>query len=259
MIFKITASASPSYGNFTLRNSKSSRATSHVCFVEQYLKSFCSSILVPSIIATSNSLEPTVANHTSLQIPYSIGKQDVLAFLGRNAKILSPAHGVPVHIIMDRATGKTMDCYVEFFSKADVQVTINKFKNRPSRPRMHERIVDIEMSSQEELMKELFPKAKNVEWKGQVPMVTQSDEPFNSGFKGFVTGEELVLLVKHAGFPHRVSWLWFFLFYFLTFADLPFSPVNVHAEMPVPPLREPNEYPRQMALVRGRLLHNCPA
>ncbi len=58
-------------------------------------------------------------------------------------------------------------------------------------------------------MKELFPKAKQVEWDSGVPIIIETDEPFNSGFKSFVTAEELVMLVKHAEFPQRVSFsLW---------------------------------------------------
>ena len=62
-------------------------------------------------------------------------------------------------------------------------------------------------------MKELFPRAKNVQWKGQVPVIVQTDEPFNSGFKAFLTPEELVMMVKHAEQPQRVS-DGFYIFFF---------------------------------------------
>ena len=54
-------------------------------------------------------------------------------------------------------------------------------------------------------MKELFPRARNVEWNGARPTIVKSDDPYNSGFKGFLTGEDTVMMVKYAEQPHRVS------------------------------------------------------
>ena len=108
---------------------------------------------------------------------------------------------------MDRLTGKTMDCYVEFFSVGDAQAAVNAKTRLGSIHKLGDRVAVVEMSSQDELMKELFPKAKQVDWQNGVPVVIETDEPFNSGFKNFVSGEELVMLVKHAEFPQRVSFL----------------------------------------------------
>ena len=71
--------------------------------------------------------------------------------------------------------------------------------------RLGDRAVDIELSSQDELLKQLFPRAKNVVWTGGMPIIEESNEPFNTGFKSFVTGEEMVMVVRHAEQPHRVS------------------------------------------------------
>lgn len=131
-----------------------------------------------------------------------------MAFLGRNAKIITPDLGVAIHIIMERSTSKTMDCFVEFLSYGDALAVVNKFtrsRDDGRHPRVGERHVAVEMSSQDALMKELFPRAKNVVWKGGNPVIMQNDEPYNSGFKSFLTSEELVMLVKHAEQPHRVS------------------------------------------------------
>lgn len=132
-----------------------------------------------------------------------------MAFLGRNAKIVSPELGSPIHIIMDRSTGKTMDCYVEFFSVGDAQATLNKLTSRGHSLKLgtppHDRVVGVELSTQEALLKELFPRAKNVVWRNGKPVIEESTEPFNTGFKAFVTGEELVMMVRHAEQPHRVS------------------------------------------------------
>ena len=54
-------------------------------------------------------------------------------------------------------------------------------------------------------MEAMFPKAKNVEWHMQVPMILEETDPFLTGFTGFLTGEELVMMVKYAEQPHRVS------------------------------------------------------
>ncbi|KAL9018459.1 MAG: hypothetical protein Q9185_004236 [Variospora sp. 1 TL-2023] len=141
-----------------------------------------------------------------LQIPYSLTKQEVLGFLGRNAKILTSDIGVPIHIIMDRTNGKTMDCYVEFFSHGDAQAAFNKCLLRGNQLRLGDRVVDVAMSSQDELLREMFPKAKNVEWSHGRPIVRESSDPYNSGFKAFVTNEELLQLVSYAEKPHRSNY-----------------------------------------------------
>ncbi len=106
---------------------------------------------------------------------------------------------------MDRSTGKTMDCYVEFYSTPDARACANSLGLRPhGQNRIGDRVIDIHLSSQEDLLKELFPKAKNVSWEGGRPKVMETKEMFNSGFKTFVSAEELGNLVRHAEQPHRV-------------------------------------------------------
>lgn len=150
------------------------------------------------------------------QIPYALTRAEVVTFFGRNAKLILPDFGSPIHIIMDRSTGKTNDCYVEFFSTGDAQATVNKLLLRGG-PQLklgtppNDRMVTVEVSSQDVLLKELFPRAKNVVWNDGKPVVEVTDEPFNSGFKGFITGEEMVMLVRHAEQPHRVSALQYIL------------------------------------------------
>ena len=133
----------------------------------------------------------------------------MVSFLGCNAKVIPPALGTGIHIIMERTTGKTMDCYVEFLSVYEAQVAVNHLVYRGHPLRLgnppHDRVVNVTMSSQDELMKQLFPRAKNVVWAGGKPVIQVSNEPFNTGFKTFITGEELVMMSKHAEQPHRVS------------------------------------------------------
>ena len=102
-----------------------------------------------------------------------------------------------------------MECFVEFFSYGDASAAVNKLIRGREQEGRHlklgDRHVDVELSSQEALMKELFPRARNVEWKGARPTIVKSDDPFDSGFKGFLSGEDTVMMVKYAEQPHRVS------------------------------------------------------
>ncbi|ATZ53869.1 hypothetical protein BCIN_09g06370 [Botrytis cinerea B05.10] len=141
-------------------------------------------------------------------IPYGVTRQEILAFLGRNAKIAASNDHEPIHIIMERVTSKTLDAYVEFVSFTEASNAITRFDmNRMGGRggRLGQRHVEVELSSQEELMKQLFPKAKNVEWHGNKPTIIDRDEndKYNSGFQGFVSREELVMLVKHVESPQR--------------------------------------------------------
>ena len=144
------------------------------------------------------------------QIPYGVTRQEILAFLGRNARIAAADDHEPIHIIMERVTSKTLDAYVEFISFSEAANAVQRFDtNRIGGRggRLGQRHVEVELSSQEELMKQLFPKAKNVKWHGSKPEIIPRDENdiYNSGFQGFVSREELVMLVKHVESPQRVS------------------------------------------------------
>ena len=107
---------------------------------------------------------------------------------------------------MDRATGKTQDCYVEFFSIHDAQAWVKVINSRGNLSnRIGDRILDVSLTSQDELLKELFPRAKNVAWKDGHPTFEQSNDQYNTGFKTFLSAEELQTLARHAEQPHRVS------------------------------------------------------
>lgn len=134
-----------------------------------------------------------------------------MAFLGRNAHLVNENDNhEPVHIVMERVTSKTLDCYVEFINLNEAVNAVQRFEaNRivGKGGRLGQRHVDLELSSQDELMKELFPKAKNVKWTGGSPQIIETDptDRYNSGFAGFISKEELVMLVKHVEAPQRVS------------------------------------------------------
>ncbi|KAL8736096.1 MAG: hypothetical protein Q9181_002558 [Wetmoreana brouardii] len=139
-------------------------------------------------------------------IPYALTKQEVYGMLGRNAKIITPDFGVGIHIVMDRPTGKTMDCFVEYFSHGDAQASLNRCLAKGPQLRLGDRIVSIHMSSQDELLKEMFPRAKNCTWTNGRPVIMESDEAYNTGFKTFLTNEELLQMVTHAEKPHRSNY-----------------------------------------------------
>lgn len=109
---------------------------------------------------------------------------------------------------MDRASGKTMDAFVEVESREEVYSIVNLYSQRIKQrrgPRIGNRHVEIVESSQEELMRALFPKSRNVTWQGQEPLIGHSGDEHSSGFLGFLTREEITTLVKHAEVPQRVS------------------------------------------------------
>ena len=66
-------------------------------------------------------------------------------------------------------------------------------------------MITVEASSQDELMKDMFPRAKCVCWKNGEPIIVGNDDPYSTGFAGYFTNEEMVGLVRHAEHPQRVS------------------------------------------------------
>jgi hypothetical protein len=135
-----------------------------------------------------------------------VTKPEIMAFLGRSAKLITPDMGCPIHIIMERGTSKTMDCYVEFLTVADARTAVQRYNSHRDtgrHPRIGERHVDMELSGQSALMMELFPKTgKYVTWNGAHPEITRETDSWG-GFKAFITSEELVMTIKHADTPHR--------------------------------------------------------
>lgn len=151
-------------------------------------------------------------------IPYSTPRSEINAFIGRNAEIVHMPPGSPyfaVHVIMERHTAKTMDAFVEFVKSGDAQYVVTNFNRRilnGRHPRIGDRQVEVEISSQEDLMQEIFPRARNVSWQGATPRVLANHEMYypgvlSSGFTGFLQTEEMVMMAKHVDTPHRVGTL----------------------------------------------------
>jgi len=101
-----------------------------------------------------------------------------------------------------------MDCFVEYEREEHAKMAVARFNDQKKlgkRPRVGDRQVRVQLSSQEALMMQLFPKAKCVVWKGQEPIITLPMDTHNSGFRGFITSEEMVMTVRWAENPARVS------------------------------------------------------
>ncbi|KAK1730166.1 hypothetical protein CaCOL14_007941 [Colletotrichum acutatum] len=139
-------------------------------------------------------------------IPFVTNRSEIIAILGRNSRMLNDTDE-PVHIIMERVTGKTTDAYVEFHTLEDASKAVEKHHQNLDRgrvTRIGQRPVEIELSSQAALMKDLFPNARGVFWAGLHPHILPDNdqEPWDN-FKGFVSNEEMTMLVKHVEVPHR--------------------------------------------------------
>ncbi|KAL7788694.1 hypothetical protein V8C37DRAFT_411521 [Trichoderma ceciliae] len=139
-------------------------------------------------------------------IPFSTTRAEVIAFLGRNSKVLNDTDE-GVHIIMDKVTSKTMDAYVEFVTLEDAMRAVERHRTNVVTgrfSRLGDRPIEVEVTSQASLMKDLFPIARGVFWNGVTPeiMPYNRSQPWDN-FKGFISEEEMIMLVKHVEVPHR--------------------------------------------------------
>lgn len=126
---------------------------------------------------------------------------------------------------MDKVTSKTMDAYVEFVSLEDAMRAVERHRLNVAAgryARLGERTIEVEVTSQGHLMKDLFPIARGVFWYGVVPEILpyNHSQPWDN-FKGFISEEEMVILVKHVEVPHRVRKRNFALFSFFSFSNSP--------------------------------------
>jgi hypothetical protein len=154
---------------------------------------------------------------------YNVTKNEITAAIGEKAALCSmpPRSGsYAIHIGFDRYTAKSGDVYVEFPTAAmaetflwrlrnhrndshhDFAASSSEYNARPITRKIGDRIATFEISSQADLMKELFPKAKSVEWIGQVPQIMQVNDSIGA-FKSFITSEEMVSTTKFAAEPKK--------------------------------------------------------
>ncbi|RMZ86106.1 hypothetical protein DV737_g128, partial [Chaetothyriales sp. CBS 132003] len=148
-------------------------------------------------------------------IPYTITQNEIQQFLSKSllphsfTSLSTPGPAAhPIFIIMERGTGKTQDCFVELPSASVAADCIERIENlimADKPPKMAQRIVNVEMSSQGELMRELFPRAKNIMWDPTtgIPIMLAPVDGYGAGFRGFLTAEELNNVVRFAEMPQR--------------------------------------------------------
>jgi RNA recognition motif-containing protein len=137
-------------------------------------------------------------------LPYEVKNSDIVAYIGGTAKILND-NEEPIHIMMERITTKTGAAYIEFYDARSAYKVVEKHNNARTQGkpiRIQNRMVTASISSHDALMQDLFPCARGVTWRNGEPYV----QPGNT-FKGFVSEEELIGLVKNIEFPGRVSFI----------------------------------------------------
>jgi hypothetical protein len=127
--------------------------------------------------------------------------------MGRTSKMLNDTQE-PVHIIMDRVTSKTEDAYVEVTNLNAAIELVDRFKRNAEYSRiarLGNRVVEVELSSQTQLMQALFPSTKDgVNWIGARPTIVAGSQWPWENFKSFFTEEEMAMLSKHVDSPQRV-------------------------------------------------------
>ncbi|CAG8086581.1 unnamed protein product [Penicillium olsonii] len=139
-------------------------------------------------------------------IPFTCTRQDVNAFLGRGFSSFGTENGPHIHIMMERSTGKTMDCFVEFQTEKDAKKTVtslNRNHDLNKGTRLGSRHVDVELSNPAELMKAYFPLAKAITWDSRTPVKNRIKPNYSTGFQGLFTDEELFCLQRLAEQPAR--------------------------------------------------------
>ncbi|KAK1758349.1 hypothetical protein QBC47DRAFT_440951 [Echria macrotheca] len=159
---------------------------------------------MPCYEAAKDPKEITMARVKN--IPYSTTRAEIVAIIGRGSRLRGD-NEEPVHIIMDKVTSKTQDAFVEFATKQDAIKCVDRFNDlvqKRRQPRLGQRPIEIELATQAEFMKALFPFANGVRWDNCNPVVQDPvpGEPWTV-FRGFVTREELTLLVKYVESPSR--------------------------------------------------------
>ncbi|KAL9625621.1 MAG: hypothetical protein Q9160_000334 [Pyrenula sp. 1 TL-2023] len=149
--------------------------------------------------------EPTQGGVVKLgNIPYSITKDEVFHFMSRAKGILQRPFECGIHIIMERPTAKTMDCFVEFRTEDDAAAFVRKHEyDNPNRKRLGNRQVYVDSVDQEELLREIWPRTKCIVWSDMVPHIVQNDDSYSTGFQGFFTTEEMVGMARAAENPQR--------------------------------------------------------
>lgn len=133
-------------------------------------------------------------------------------FMPRNKGI---ARNYPVHIFMDRPTGKSQDAWLEMPDQATHNYVMRQYNAAVAArkiPKIASKPVDLISCTQGKMMAAFFPNAKDIYWDPQtgIPIKVKLEDgkeenPFGTGFRGFITKEELYCVRMHTENPARVS------------------------------------------------------
>lgn len=120
-------------------------------------------------------------------------------------------HG-PIHIIMEKPTGKTMDCFVELQNHQAAKECVRRFEYHVlpgQNTKIGNRNVTLDLSNQAELRKAVFPRSRFVEFDiltGRPRIMSHEEDPsWSEGFRGYFTQEEIFGVTRFAENPARVS------------------------------------------------------
>lgn len=117
----------------------------------------------------------------------------------------------PIHIIMEKPTGKTMDCYVELRDQEAARQCVKRFEYGPmpgQTAKIGNRNVSLDLSNQAELSKAIFPRSRYVDFDiltGRPRIMShEEDLSWSEGFRGYFTQEEIYGVTRFAENPARV-------------------------------------------------------
>lgn len=182
-----------------------------------YMPNFEEAMDAVPLVELCRTAAPSQAGVVKISgLPYSTTRSEMINFIGRNTQVNRMPPGSPyhaVHVLMERETGKTNECFIEVASPAEAKWVVNQFKRRIDDgrpPKVGAREVKVEYSSQDEFLRQLFPRAKHVRWRGGQPVVDGTPRRYYTnegaaGFQGFLAQEEVVAMGKNAGLHDRVS------------------------------------------------------
>ncbi|ETN40124.1 uncharacterized protein HMPREF1541_04399 [Cyphellophora europaea CBS 101466] len=146
-------------------------------------------------------------------IPFGVSYSEIVMFMNKAFMIQIGGSTVnyPVHILMERSTGKTADAWLEMPDQMTADAVMDRYKllqDDNKVPKLGNRPVNISIASQGKLMAEIFPRAKEIYWHPStgIPIKIKPDfevEPYSAGFQGFLTAEELYCTKLHSEQPTR--------------------------------------------------------
>ncbi|EPS40535.1 hypothetical protein H072_5620 [Dactylellina haptotyla CBS 200.50] len=134
-------------------------------------------------------------------IPYNLDDAMLFEFLGKNSGLSTD--GGNIHVIMDRTTGKTMDCFLEFSNMGAAEMFIQRRCNNNRRCILGGRHISLELARRIELMEWLFPKVRGASWSKNGELEVGEHQLSSEGPIEIISREELVMILGHARTPHR--------------------------------------------------------